>query len=932
MKTMTITLSARGLACALAAALPAAGLAFEGETHIAMTAHAYDRTVIAQAGPGTLLEALGIERLGDDRPFRAYWTSDTPSYFDNVALGNPPADPFALPVNPRLRPTTDYEKCQFEKLAGAHWLTAWSVSSEHMVTWLMRGVTREDDIDGIFKPVCNGVSPDPDIHGDFKRVYNHFYDPINDRPLTTFGVLNTHKSVDWALGYSNSFAATPSRDANRRNHFSYADARDNYWLALTARRQAAELPYDATRRAEDAHERQRYWATTFRALGDVIHVLQDAAQPQHVRNDPHSPAHSKQQEAFEGYTNARLLGGEVNPYIHGFFDRTQPMPRPPNLVLGSYDKVMFATPLRFFTTRAAQDGPGVSPDARLGMADYANRGFFTSGTTPGEDHNFTRPPTLVDATNGYTVSDAPCRFSDWITTIGADCRHWLRTVPDTVRPDYDDTLPPLPNGGTFPQSPLVAESIYGEIRDHFGLRASVGYALGLEEFQNIANLAVPRAIAYSAGMIDYFFRGRITLTSPPDGLYAVIDQGKPHTVTAGMPLLDDNRTFGFTTVRVRARNSTADILESGSGDVVAQSMGQAGASGQAGLLVAVMRYHRNPCYSRTLGGERVKVYASDGSIERIFIPDNCTITRSDPPEISVSKPIVVAGNGDLPGAPAGSENSCANVGNINTGATGTCANDSALLEFDFSDDPMPINATDVFIQVVYRGRLGLEPDGIAVGARDISEPQYYTMWNNSDWMLHYTDWKRRADVPWPPGPDSDEARPFPVTNGRICFYRQVVAHLPMSNALYERQFMRVGVLADLGQLYMGGIGMVDNSYTAHTDELMPVVRRQASRENGEGWNTDLMIYGRGTTLGSSLSLLFKAWPNDNGYGFAKAAKLEPALETEAGIGIPTQSVVRFSSEDDPICSNFFAGSGIKNYVEQRPSSSGTTARGAPRTP
>jgi hypothetical protein len=44
--------------------------------------------------------------------------------------------------------------------------------------------------------------------------------------------------------------------------------------------------------------------------------------------------------------------------------------------------------------------------------------------------------------------------------------------------------------------------------------------------------------------------------------------------------------------------------------------------------------------------------------------------------------------------------------------------------FDFSNDPIPLNAIDLFIQVVYRSQLGTEPDGIAVGMIDVREPSY----------------------------------------------------------------------------------------------------------------------------------------------------------------------------------------------------------------
>jgi hypothetical protein len=82
--------------------------------------------------------------------------------------------------------------------------------------------------------------------------------------------------------------------------------------------------------------------------------------------------------------------------------------------------------------------------------------------------------------------------------------------------------------------------------------------------------------------------------------------------------------------------------------------------------------------------------------------------RSKYQEISVSAPAVVTAT------------------NLN-GASST------PVTFDFSNDPIPINATDLFIQVVYRGQLGNEKDGIAVGMIDVREPSYVTLWNNSDY-------------------------------------------------------------------------------------------------------------------------------------------------------------------------------------------------------
>ncbi|MGH8040593.1 MAG: hypothetical protein ACREPN_00940, partial [Rudaea sp.] len=51
---------------------------------------------------------------------------------------------------------------------------------------------------------------------------------------------------------------------------------------------------------------------------------------------------------------------------------------------------------------------------------------------------------------------------------------------------------------------------------------------------------------------------------------------------------------------------------------------------------------------------------------------------------------------------------------------------------------IPVNATDLFIQVVYRGPMGdangQEPDAIAVGTLDVREPMFAAFWNNTDYF------------------------------------------------------------------------------------------------------------------------------------------------------------------------------------------------------
>jgi hypothetical protein len=68
-------------------------------------------------------------------------------------------------------------------------------------------------------------------------------------------------------------------------------------------------------------------------------------------------------------------------------------------------------------------------------------------------------------------------------------------------------------------------------------------------------------------------------------------------------------------------------------------------------------------------------------------------------------------------------------------------------EFDFSAEPIPINAADLHIQVVFRGDLGAEAgSAIAVGMQDISEPTYITVRNSTDYYSYFGTRYRIDDI------------------------------------------------------------------------------------------------------------------------------------------------------------------------------------------
>lgn len=88
--------------------------------------------------------------------------------------------------------------------------------------------------------------------------------------------------------------------------------------------------------------------------------------------------------------------------------------------------------------------------------------------------------------------------------------------------------------------------------------------------------------------------------------------------------------------------------------------------------------------------------------------------------------------------PISEEFSCL-VANERNGVSSLPAEGYTELIFDLPQ-PIPVMATDVYLQVVFRGRLGTEEGAIAVGFKDISEPTPFDVFNNMDKICLNGSW------------------------------------------------------------------------------------------------------------------------------------------------------------------------------------------------
>ena len=306
-----------------------------------------------------------------------------------------------------------------------------------------------------------------------------------------------------------------------------------------------------------------------------------------------------------------------------------------------------------------------------GLANYSNRGFFSAGTNLNKGGGYPSPPTNANALQDQVIADGSATDA-----AGAPLPGSLNLKIGGVQDNLNSSQ----------SASGVRLSAYGAFDQFMQPTGNRQFSLNHYNYDDQARLLIPRAVAYSAGFLDYFFRGWLDINLPAAGAYAVVD----HTID-GCEI-----TCGFRKVKLKLRNSTPSETLSN------------------GFFVAVVKFYRNNGYVRDLSAEPGG--ANFGGWE----------ARSWWEEILVSDKVDIA---------------------IVSGAQ-LAPNSDTELSFTFSK-PIPINATDISLQVVFRGQLGNETDAVVVTTKNISEPNYVAIVNDYDYTYNYVTDTFQAVTPDP---------------------------------------------------------------------------------------------------------------------------------------------------------------------------------------
>ncbi len=333
-----------------------------------------------------------------------------------------------------------------------------------------------------------------------KRSRHHFYDPQNDRGSGSAG----HRSPDWilesvVLPHSNLTVQVtlPGQD------YSYGDALGYFYESLTL---------------SDEYNRLINAGLLFRSLGHVIHHIQDMVQPQHVRNDAHCDATTN----FPGVALLCLLAGQHNPSFYEKYtnQRISSMtlahpgvfPEGMQTVRDFWDNASGSGAAQFTsfnfvsdaTNFQSQDGEVLIPHP-----EYPSPVPLQELVSVELSQLLLDDPFLTPAARQLVLSRTGCRidfknecFVDFIQSRGirgeghGQSMNIMRASTISI---FDEELRSRNIEVSNPDEPA------------FITRRLI--TLNRYNFEAVYPFLLPFAVSYSAGLIDYFFRGRLDVVN-----------------------------------------------------------------------------------------------------------------------------------------------------------------------------------------------------------------------------------------------------------------------------------------------------------------------------------------------------------------------------------------------------------------------------------
>jgi hypothetical protein len=326
----------------------------------------------------------------------------------------------------------------------------------------------------------SGFEDNADVDAGGKRSYNHFYDPLDttygkglsDAPpdiRSQIGINSfTWGSVSNCPGWNWSGAFGLGGNLNTMNTRSWQNARYYEWIGLTATNQS-----------------DRFVALTnmFRDVGQVMHLLEDTTSPQHVRNEQHLVYLWESPIESWGLANVNKLN-----YQHTMLDWRG----------AGFTKLEDFWDRHLYNGSASALNNAEAPNGtQLGLAEWCNGNFlgarhlYAEYYQPSDIEYYPYPSRNTSTDYPQKVANLPSGIQTLTLKNGQQGQAiYVNKTGDGVT--YPDISRFTYFGAKFPSFGMMT------INDPNVL-------------SNYHNVFIPKAVEYSAGLLDYFFRGKLNV-------------------------------------------------------------------------------------------------------------------------------------------------------------------------------------------------------------------------------------------------------------------------------------------------------------------------------------------------------------------------------------------------------------------------------------
>ena len=330
--------------------------------------------------------------------------------------------------------------------------------------WIGEGGIKEDEPEEKWRLIVNRARNNNHYHNALAASW--MFAGLDDRigPAHYTG----QSSILWAQ----------NPDQKPGGKWSWHDAREYFYKGL---------------KSPDMPLRERHMAQAFRALGQLMHLVQDASVPAHTRNEIHNLVFFH----YEPWLQAiRTNREEIE---RGTFQRfiSNPVSFDPSILNESPD---YWAPIPIAkiidTDKYNGTNPGITLSQSVGLAEYTNANFF------GEN-------TIFSETNPYPSRDS------------VEVKSW--DIPDprdrnrTTAREYYGKKDERGNDYRLATVSFLMSYITRYFSKYNPLERP---ALDGGVYNDYAERLLPRAVGYSAGLLEYFFRGKLAfelLDSNPNG-------------------------------------------------------------------------------------------------------------------------------------------------------------------------------------------------------------------------------------------------------------------------------------------------------------------------------------------------------------------------------------------------------------------------------